>query len=135
MNVIAKALRDRLLETPAIVAKLAAADGVYEDQAPQDAGTPFITVAHASSGPQDSLGDGIAWEETIYNVKAIVEGGSAKVAGELQQLIDEALTGTALTISGRQQILLRRVSGINYPENDNGRTWHHRGASYQIWFE
>lgn len=137
-NLVSKALLDRLAAVPAIVALLAEdEDGdpaIYEDQAPQDSEGPFILISSPASNPQESLGDAIAWEEMIYNVKAVTDGGSAKIAGDLQVLIDQALTGSALTITGRQQILLRRVSGISYPENDDGRTWRHRGASYEIWF-
>lgn len=130
----------------ALYAKLSAASGltsllsggtadpsIYPGIAPENTDPPYVVYQPQSpSTPVHTMG-GVALENALYTVKAVVASREMASAGTIADQIDSALNDQALTVSGHTHLLCRRVQDIDYPETaPGGQVLQHRGAVYRI---
>lgn len=117
----------------ALLAGGTASPSVFHAQVPENQGFPAVVFnAQAASTPSRTFG-AVAWENAVYQVKAIVEGRSAAAAGTIAARIDVLLDGPALAYTGFTHMGCQRIQEIDYPETAPGGTRYvHRGALYRL---
>lgn len=107
--------------------------GVYQWLAPENADPPYVIYnVQSPSVPRRTMGTAVAFEDTVYLVKAVTQEPSAKLAGSILARIDEALNDQPLTIGGYTHLYLRRESGVEFPEVSDGLRYMHRGGLYRL---
>lgn len=107
--------------------------GVYPMPAPQGASLPYVTYQRVpGTGPSYTLG-GKAWDNDLFNVKAVTEGNSPLVAGSVAARIETVLSDNPVSVSGGSCLYLRLETTIEYPEVSDGKTYHHIGGAYRLW--
>jgi len=129
MNVVDAALYTRLSEDLPLMTL--ATGGVFHRLAPAGSATPYV-VFQLQSGEATYTQGRLATRDMSYLVKAIDEGLSSKVAGQIDELIDALLTDESLTLAGWENIYLRRTSDVQYVEVADGVAYQHVGALYDI---
>lgn len=117
----------------ALLAGGTASPSVYHAEIPQDAALPAVVFnAQSPSTPSRTFG-AVAWENAVYQVKAVTEGRSAAAAGTIAARIDTLLDGPSLTYTGFTHMGCQRIQEIDYPETAPGGTrFVHRGALYRL---
>jgi len=94
---------------------------------------PFVVFSVVDPGRHRyTFGDNRYAVDYMYLVKGITEGVATALAGQIDAAIDTALHGVNLNISGYGTMLCRRVTDVSYPEDDQGRTFRHRGGVYAV---
>lgn len=75
-------------------------DRIYDGLAPQGANYPFIVFNH--QGGADARGVGVyrAFDNSLYQVKAVTQAESYSQATEIADAIDDALQGASGTADG-----------------------------------
>jgi hypothetical protein len=107
--------------------------GIHHSVAPQGSSFPCVTFQKVpGTQPAYTLG-ARAWENELYNIKAVTEGHSALTAGSIAERIDTVLTDNPVSVSGGTCLYLRLESYIEYPEVTDGKTYQHIGGSYRVW--
>lgn len=106
---------------------------IHHSVAPQGSSFPCVTYQKVpGTQPAYTMG-GRAWENELYNVKAVTQGHSAPTAGSIAERIDTVLTDNPVSVSGGTCFYLRLESYIEYPEVTDGKTYQHIGGSYRVW--
>jgi len=112
-------------------------DNVYWDVAPPNA-TRFVIVSLVSATDTTVFDTRPAWEEPIYEVKAVMlksANGDIKAAAAR---IHELLQDQPLTVAGYTCMTVHRNEDdprIRYTEradNDPSILWFHRGGNYRV---
>lgn len=107
--------------------------GVYPMPAPQGAALPYITYNRVpGTGPAYTL-DGKAWDNELYNVKAVTTGTSPLLAGSIGARIETVLSDNPVSVSGGSCLYLRLETYIEYPEVSDGKTYQHVGGAFRLW--
>lgn len=132
-NPIAVGIYNKLTGAAALTALLAnGTASVFEHNAPEGEDPPYVVFnAQSPSVPAYTFG-GVAFENTIYQVKGITESHSAAAAGTIADKIDDALTDQALTITGYTHLYCRREQDVDYTELAAGKRFVHRGGLYRV---
>lgn len=104
---------------------------VYEGLAPQGSRPPYVIFSEQTT-TRAYAHAGRAWDRAIYLVKAVTEGPSAGLAGEIAAAIDELLDDGTLAIAGHAQLCMRHIENVRYREVADGKQHVHRGALYRI---
>lgn len=121
MNAVEEALYNALSS-----ANLGEATGVFNTLAPQGQAYPFVVFTFVLGQTDASAGaDGLRLQ---YDVKAVDDDPSPRVAGAIADAIDAALHFGTLSITGWNCVEVRRVGRIKYHD---GECWH-VGATYEI---
>ena len=105
--------------------------GVYNAVAPETAEYPFVIFNEQSGTDSYVFGD-YSHRNLVYLVKCVAKSPSAKVAGEVYDIIESILMDRQLTMDGYKNIYLRRESDVKYPEVVDGIQYWHVGALYSI---
>jgi hypothetical protein len=117
---------DEALKTALDGADLGAATGVCNTLAPPKQAFPYVVFALVSAITEDSnTADGLRLQ---YDVKAVSKDASPAAAGAIADLIDAALHGQSLTITGWICVQVRRVARLKVHD---GECWH-VGGTYEI---
>lgn len=110
------------LSTDATIENLVA-DRVHEGVAPQDTAYPFVIFNHQGGADVRGVGTYRAFDNSLYQVKAVTQSESYDEAVAIADAIDNALQGASGTASGgyigpavrEQTLMLTEVSkGIVY---------------------
>lgn len=132
-NAIKTALVTKLAADGTLVGYLAAGTaGIYDSEAPENAVAPFVIFQYMANTPTYTLTQ-TAYENDVWMVKGITQGGSKALGGSISDRIYAALQDTALTVSGGSHLYTRRAAKVDYPETDRGVRYHHIGGTYRIW--
>ncbi len=138
MNPVAAAIYTKLTGATALTSLLTggtASPSVYEILAPEGNDPPYVVFnAQSPSVPRYTL-TGVAFENTVYQVKGVTVDHSAAAAGTIAQQIDAALNDQTLTVTGYTHLLCRRIADIDYPELVAGQRYQHRGGLYRVWVD
>lgn len=105
---------------------------IYHSKGPDKAGYPFVTIDRQSGIPTHAFGKPIAFEEDVWIIKAIDRALSADAADDIAARLDVLLNDAVLSISGYDLMYLRRMSAVEYDEQDSGVTYKHSGGNYRI---
>lgn len=128
-----QAIHGALVGDATLTGQLAAGTAsVFYGSADRQSDPPLVTFAEASGVPAYTLG-ARAWEDFVYVVKAITEGESFALAKTLRDRIDEILSDATLTVSGHENLYLRRESSIEMVEDAGGRRFNHAAGQFRIW--
>jgi hypothetical protein len=117
-----------MLATPAIGYSKA----IYHQQAPENAGYPFVIFQKQSGIPTEAMSDPSALETDVWLVKAVDRNTSADTAEAIADRVKTLLNDAPLSISGATLIYLRRQSDVEYPEVDQGVSYKHVGSLYRL---
>lgn len=135
-NAVAIAVYQLLAAASSVTDLLAnGAKSIYEDQAEENAERPFVVYNEITAVPARSLGDGTLYTSYPYQVKATVDGDSAKPAAEIRDAIEAVLSDGALTIPDRNVIVVDKISNVRLTETVGSTRYNHRGGLYRIWTE
>jgi hypothetical protein len=137
-SAIREALWSRLSTGTALTALLAPpangyTQGIYHEQAPDDARFPFVVFSRSSGRPVEAFTAPSAYEEDMWLVKAIDRSPSGNTAEAIAAAVQSRLNDAPLTIPGGGSLLyLRRQSDVEYVEVSNGSLYRHCGAMYRL---
>jgi hypothetical protein len=104
---------------------------IYYQLAPETAAPPFVIFSQQSGTPVYAFSER-AYDNDLWLVKAVDRGGSADVADDIHARLDDLLTDGALSISGRDQLYLRRESDVEYSETVGGDRYIHVGSLFRV---
>lgn len=121
---------EKLLATSAVTA--AASGGIYPKLAPEGKSYPLITVWPQQAPQAGRVFQQVAYEESVFLVKAISTGTSPKTAHDIAKLIRAALDLQTLTLDTKTHIAVAWLADFDYTEHVKGVTYHHEGGFYQV---
>lgn len=107
--------------------------GVHNTLRRQGSAFPVIVfrLMRTTESPRYGARDG--QERFPYDVKVIAPANKQQNVGTILGLVHGALQGVPMTIDGLHHLQTMRTSRIpRYPENLDGTTYVHRGATYVI---
>lgn len=115
------------------------AKSIYYQQAPANAGFPYVIFSKMSGVPRYAIG-ARAFDNDIWLVKGVVRAdpktaGSADTVDNIASRLDALLTDGTLSISGKTQLHLRRDSDVDYPEEADGVIYQHAGSTFRLIYE
>ena len=107
---------------------------VYSPQAPQGEDLPFVEFRKMANTPQYTL-TGEAYENAVYQVKAVDKSPSAALAETIAGEILLALEDQSTALTGYRSVMfLRRESDLpDIEELVEGQVYVHRGFLFRIW--
>jgi hypothetical protein len=108
---------------------------IYYDIAPSKAGFPYVIFNKAAGTPSYTFGS-LALDNEVWTIKGVdrQENFSATpdpvdaIASRLSAL----LTDGTISISGKTQLYLRRISDVEYPEPSGDQVFFHAGGEYRL---
>lgn len=105
--------------------------GVYRQIAPQGSVEPYV-VFQQQAGTDSYTFTARDARSLVYLVKAVDRGPSGSRAAQLAERVESLLGDAPLTVTGWQNLRLRRESDVEYVEVDNGVIYQHYGALYRV---
>jgi hypothetical protein len=99
--------------------------------APNEASLPYILFNQQSDVASHTF-SGIEQESSLYQIKVVDEGLSASRAANIIAAVSALLEDKPLTMTGWRTVRIRKDSGVEYVEIDEGRTFQHYGALFRI---
>lgn len=130
---LGSAIYTTLTGSTALTGLLAGTTSVYHTMAPQGAQMPYVIFAKQAGSTRRTLGNGKAWDEGVYLVKAVTDEPSALKAGRIASQVDTLLDRVDLTVDGGTALMCHRETDVSYPETTgDGRRINHVGATYRI---
>lgn len=105
--------------------------GVYRMLAPNEADLPYILFSQQSDAVRHSF-SGVEQGSLLYLIKVVDEGLSASRAANIMSAVNTLLEDKPLSMTGWRTLRIRKDSGIEYVENDEGRMFQHYGALFRI---
>ena len=132
IEVLEKAIRDRMVAGTALAALLAGSAAVYNLVAPDDATYDFVVFDCDYTTDNERHGRG---EDVILTVRSCSETGLQK-AGSIDGAVDTLFHEQALTVTGWSNFWCARRRGFNLHELRPGgsSTWM-AVAEYDVWME
>jgi hypothetical protein len=111
---------------------------IYYQVAPQGARFPFVIFNVQASTPTYTLG-ARAYDDDVWLIKAVGQDAdvvaSADPIDDAASRLDALLTDGVITISGRTELYLRRMSGNSYAEVVEGVAYRHAVALYRLTYQ
>jgi hypothetical protein len=109
---------------------------IYHQQAPEGAQFPYVIFQKQSGTPAYALG-AKAYDEELWLVKGVDRqaDGDADPVDAISARLDALLTDAALSISGRTQLYLRRISDVEYPEAHGDQRFLHAGFLLRLVYQ
>jgi len=108
-------------------------DKAYLDVAPSGA-TRYVVIS-LLIGRDEPMQGGRAYEEEVWQVKAVIKSNSTLTAMAAAARIDLLLDQQPLAIAGYAHMLTRRIEPVALTETDSldkDIKWQHRGGRYEI---
>lgn len=130
------AVTNLLITDSALMALLP--DGVYFDQVPQN-GRRYVLITIPAAPDigmfaDPTTGQGLAFEEPIYLVLAVVLASSGDIQAAADRL-HAILEGATITAPGYGPAMLRRISRVRRGDRDQtdaSQRWQVRGGEYTM---
>lgn len=101
---------------------------------------PLVSVTPQKSPTPERVFQGggtnastIAFEESVYLVRACDRSTSPKSADDVNTQIKAALDGASLTITGQTQLVCEWVGDYETNEHYSGQTYFYAGGFYRVW--
>lgn len=107
---------------------------IFYEVAPSGADFPYVIFQKQAGTPRYSFAAN-AYDNEVWTIKGVHEGGSADTADNIASRLDALLTDGALSISGKTQLYLRRESDVDYAEVRDGVTYRHAGAMFRLIYQ
>lgn len=108
------------------------AKGIYFQVAPAGAAFPYVIFQKQAGTPTDTFSTPGFMDEDVWLVKAVDRDTTADDAEAIAARVMTLLNDAPLSISGKSLLYLRRTSDVEYPEVENGVTYHHVGSLYRL---
>lgn len=135
-NELAVAIYTFLKGQRTITALLAdGAAGIHEDAPPANANLPALVYNQASGVPSYTLGEGRSHKDFVYQVKGICKGDSSKAAQLIADAVEAVLSDGALTLPGRNVMVVEHIGDTRLNERADGVRYNHRGGLYRAMVE
>lgn len=110
-----------------------ATGGIYAKLPPEGLATYPMVVVYSWRPPRGGRTfQGVAYEDSIYLVKAIDQNTSPKRASEISAAVRTALNEAALTITGYNSMGIIWVEDVDYTEVYQGKVYQHEGGLYSL---
>jgi hypothetical protein len=108
--------------------------GAYYRLAPLKTTCPFVVFSKQSGTPlQRGLGGDVAADNLVYLVKVIDGPTESNLrAAAIMADVNDILDNRPLAVTGHNNVLLQRISDVEYDETDSGQTWQSVGAEYRL---
>lgn len=130
-----KAVRQGLykkLNVKAITDQLAnGSASIHHQVAPSSAEYPMIIFNQQSGVPRHQF-TGARYDEQVWMVKAVCEGGSSSSAEDIAKAVDDELDWELLTIEGAETMHLEAQSKLSFSEVVDGEQFRHHVALYRL---
>lgn len=110
------------------------AKNIYYQRAPAKAQYPLVIFNKQAGVPRYAIG-ARAYDNELWLIKAVDRSDTADPADNISSRLDVLLTDATISISGKTQLLLRRESDVDYPEDADGVTYRHSGALFRLIYE
>lgn len=107
---------------------------IYYQRAPASAGFPYVIFTKQAGTPRYAIG-ARAFDNEVWFIKAVDRSDTADVADNIASRLDALLTDGTISISGKTQLLLRRESDVDYPEDADGVIYRHSGSLFRLIYE
>ena len=107
---------------------------IYYQQAPKGAQYPYVVFSKQAGTPRYTLG-ARAFDNDVWLVKGVDGSSSADVVETVSSRLDALLTDGTLSISGRDQLYLRRESDVVYSETVDGVLIRHAGSLFRLMYQ
>lgn len=104
---------------------------IYYEQAPQGAQEPYVVFNKQAGTPSYALSSKTI-DEDVWLIKGIDRSDTADTVDAIATRLDTLLTDASLSISGKTQLYLRRISDVDYPEVADGVTYRHSGSLFRL---
>lgn len=132
-NYVKAALLARLVADSALTGMLGdGATGIYDGQTKQGARFPAVVFSKPSGVPSYTMGQR-AYDDQLWQVKAITQGPSFALAGSIVARVDSLLDDQPLTLGAGSVLCLRRAYDVpEYPETADGARFNHKGSVYRL---
>lgn len=109
---------------------------IYYQAAPDGAEFPYIVFNKQASTPRYAIG-ARAYDNEVWLIKAVIRssgpgGDSPDDADNIASRLDVLLTDGTISISGKTQLLLRRVSDVDFSEVSDGTLYRHAGSNFRL---
>lgn len=120
----------KLQATSAVTA--AATGGIHPKLPPETTTYPLVIVWPQKPPEGNRVFQQIAYEESVFLVKAVAKSANPKPAHDLNALIRTALDMQSITLATKSLISLVWLQDFDYVEYQNGVTYQHEGGFYQV---
>lgn len=106
---------------------------IFYEIAPTGAAFPYVIFQEQASTPSYAM-TALAFDNEVWVIQAIDRSTSSTVARAIADRLDALLTDGAITIAGKTQRYLRRISGVNYSETSGDQRFIHAGHQFRLVF-
>ena len=117
-------------------ALMAAVTGIYDDMAPRNAQTPFVSIGVHDASDWNALRGTRQAVDIDLTIKAVTSGNTYQGAADVMALADPLLIAPGTVLSGTVPVLLvlgcYRVTSVQYSEIDDGQRFNHVGGVYRL---
>ena len=111
-----------------------ASPSIFRALAPEGTDPPYVVFQSQSPSVPVRVMSGVAFENALYTVRAVVESKSAASAGTIAARVDTLLDGPVLSFGANYtHVGVYRVQSVDYTEQvPGGQLLQHRGATYRL---
>jgi hypothetical protein len=103
--------------------------------APQGSRFAYVIFNKQAGTPSYTLGNR-AYDDDVWLIKAVGQDAdvvaSADPVDDIAARLDALLTDGVISISGRTELYLRRMSDLDYAEVVDGVAYRHAGSLYRL---
>lgn len=103
--------------------------------APEGVAFPLILVTAQKAPKAERVFQGIAFEESLYLVKAIDKDSSPKTASEINQAVRASLESVTLTITGYRCEACLWMADVDYSTLESSVNYQHQGGFFYVMAE
>lgn len=107
---------------------------IFYQQAPKGAPYPYVIFSQSSGTPVYAFGR-LLIDNDLWLIKGVDGSATADQVDQVNSRLDALLTDGTISISGREQLYLRRESDVPYSETVDGVLIRHAGALYRLIYE
>lgn len=127
---------------PAIITQLKAdatipslvSDRIFPEMPPEGLATyPLITVTAQKAAKPERVFQGIAFEDSVWLVRACEQSTSPAKVAEINTAIRAALDGATLTLDTYESVNCEWLGDYETHEVYNGQIYQYEGGFYRVW--
>jgi hypothetical protein len=108
---------------------------IYYQVAPQGSRFAYVIFNKQAGTPSYTLGNR-AYDDDVWLIKAVGQDAdvvaSADPVDDIASRLDVLLTDGVISISGRTELYLRRMSDLDYAEVVDGVAYRHSGSLFRL---
>jgi len=106
--------------------------GVFKNLAPESQSFPYVVFSRNGGVDDYTFGNRVGTKHS-YLIKAITRGhDGGDLSTRISNRIDALLSLQTLTLSQGTALLCRRVSEVDFQEDNAGSTFYHVGGTFEI---